>query len=370
MDFLRGGFFRRVGSSGGDAEQLRTSESPAEPTTHPEMRERPSSLLRRFPISRTTLPTLFHSRSSRVGTLPEVLPDENEIESPKTPRFALGLPHLPSTRLHLPHLTRTWTNGSNGPASRPPTARPGTSVASEAAPRPSFSRAMQERLATLTPPEPAAQVEADQQRHRLRRFDGADPAELHLAAMAEDGRRRTRGRPHDRAPRPPPKRFLFCFPWIKSRRIRSQILRCFVSGTFLTLLLAVCKYYAGLYSMGMLTHDTDLALSITKNINNSEFTVLLILIILFTTIFFCHGLIRLCMLVVRPRRDDESRGHLPRFIGPGGYAVPRQPIRVVLARDEEAAGIDSDTTKTKPPAYGLWRESVVGSACISTIMNS
>lgn len=45
--------------------------------------------------------------------------------------------------------------------------------------------------------------------------------------------------------------------------------------------------------------------------------------------------------------------------GPGGYAIPRQPIRVVLARDEEAAGIESETTKMNPPAYGLWRESVV-----------
>jgi hypothetical protein len=45
--------------------------------------------------------------------------------------------------------------------------------------------------------------------------------------------------------------------------------------------------------------------------------------------------------------------------GPGGYAIPRQPIRVVLARDEEAAGIESEATKMNPPAYGLWRESVV-----------
>jgi hypothetical protein len=41
--------------------------------------------------------------------------------------------------------------------------------------------------------------------------------------------------------RPPPKHFLFCFPWIKSRRIRSHILRSFVSGLFLALSLAVCK---------------------------------------------------------------------------------------------------------------------------------
>jgi hypothetical protein len=45
--------------------------------------------------------------------------------------------------------------------------------------------------------------------------------------------------------------------------------------------------------------------------------------------------------------------------GPGGYAIPAEPIPVVLARDEEAAGIESATTKTGPPAYGVWRESVV-----------
>lgn len=112
----------------------------------------------------------------------------------------------------------------------------------------------------------------------------------------------------------------------------------------------------------------DLALSITKNINSSEFTVLLILIILFVTIFFCHGLIRLCMLIVRAGRggggEDEDAARvaaMPQMFGPGGYAIPRQPIRVVLARDEEAAGIESEATKANPPAYGLWRESVVSS---------
>lgn len=88
--------------------------------------------------------------------------------------------------------------------------------------------------------------------------------------------------------------------------------------------------------------------------------MLLILIILFATIFFCQGLIRLCLLIFRPKPTEERRrSRLPQMYGPGGYAVPRQPIRVVLARDEEAAGIESDATKMNPPAYGLWRESVV-----------
>lgn len=96
--------------------------------------------------------------------------------------------------------------------------------------------------------------------------------------------------------------------------------------------------------------------------------MLLILVILFVTLFFCHALVRLCMLIMRNKTspvDDPNnsssrrRRRLPDMIGPGGYAIPRQPIRVVLARDEEAAGIESEATKTNPPAYGIWRESVV-----------
>lgn len=67
------------------------------------------------------------------------------------------------------------------------------------------------------------------------------------------------------------------------------------------------------------------------------------------------------MLVVkaRKRKQLEQRGQMPEMAGPGGYAVPQEPIPVVLARDEEAAGIESEATKTGPPAYGIWRESVV-----------
>jgi hypothetical protein len=106
----------------------------------------------------------------------------------------------------------------------------------------------------------------------------------------------------------------------------------------------------------------DLSLSLTKQVTSNEFTILLILILLFVTIFFCHSLIRLCMLVVKARKREQlaQRGEAaPEMVGPAGYAVPREPIPVVLARDEEAAGIESEATKTGPPAYGVWRESVV-----------
>lgn len=38
-----------------------------------------------------------------------------------------------------------------------------------------------------------------------------------------------------------PKRFLFCIPWIRSARIRAQILRVLVSGLCLSMVTAVCK---------------------------------------------------------------------------------------------------------------------------------
>jgi len=65
------------------------------------------------------------------------------------------------------------------------------------------------------------------------------------------------------------------------------------------------------------------------------------------------------MMIISPPNDDDPPRSLPSMIGPGGYANPVVPIRVALARDEEAAGIESEATKVPPPAYGLWRESVV-----------
>ncbi|KAJ2974617.1 hypothetical protein NUW58_g8603 [Xylaria curta] len=65
-------------------------------------------------------------------------------------------------------------------------------------------------------------------------------------------------------------------------------------------------------------------------------------------------------MLVRPRnRPGASENNVEVYkYGHPGYAIPAEPIRVVLARDEEAAGIESETTKLNPPAYGLWRESV------------
>jgi hypothetical protein len=90
---------------------------------------------------------------------------------------------------------------------------------------------------------------------------------------------------------------------------------------------------------------------------------MLLLVILFSTVFFCYNIIRVCILLVRgdPSRTARNR----RADGyNGAYAMPRQPIRVVLAQDEENAGVQDDANKLNPPAYGLWRESVV---CFSPV---
>lgn len=72
------------------------------------------------------------------------------------------------------------------------------------------------------------------------------------------------------------------------------------------------------------------------------------------------------MLVLRARRQKERHQVSNHFDG-DGFAQLREPIRVILARDEELGlhesnGEDSSQARvaSPPPAYGLWRCSVVG----------
>lgn len=159
-----------------------------------------------------------------------------------------------------------------------------------------------------------------------------------------------------------PKRFLFCLPPIKSRHVRAQLAMCFVAAVFLFSLLAVCKWLSVFFGVArrlksnleMLISVTDLGLTLTKHVVIGELNIMLIMIILLAAVFFCYSIIRLWILIVRGDPPD-----IPRAIDPRGYAVPRNPIRVVMAQDEEAAGVENEAMTMKPPAYGLWRESVV-----------
>ncbi|KAA8904533.1 hypothetical protein FN846DRAFT_26259 [Sphaerosporella brunnea] len=112
---------------------------------------------------------------------------------------------------------------------------------------------------------------------------------------------------------------------------------------------------AGIMCMIMLTIYLGLALSKPVHLQQ-EWHVLFILIIMVLTLFFCHSLARLAIEVTsnhRGRSGEENFARIPSIAGPGGYAVPRTPIRVNTQAPEIVSGM-----KEPPPVYGLWRCSV------------
>ena len=109
-------------------------------------------------------------------------------------------------------------------------------------------------------------------------------------------------------------------------------------------------------------------MALTNKDLGQEIHILFIMVLLTVTIFFCHSLIRLCMLILNP--PSEERQFIPNMLGSEGFQ-PIIPIRVHLRRDEEAAlendalenDMDIDDPEKNmppppPPAYGLWRSSV------------
>ncbi|KAI1160350.1 hypothetical protein F5B18DRAFT_512801 [Nemania serpens] len=325
MNFIRRSVLGRRGSQdGSDLERQRPTE----------VEEQTQSSPRTFAFFRPSLPSLFAGRLSLGPQIHSARAEDSEHDDrPKSP----GPDRLHVSRLqHIPSQQLPGDGTQDG----------------ESPSQPSRVHTRTQRFPILARPLAARTNAGESERHvRRSTFSGSRPAELHLADLVESRRRQQRaterransGSSRRRQQKEPPKRFLFCFPWVKSRRARSLILRCFVSGI---LLISILTVY--------------LALSVTKSINTSEFSILLIILILLATIIFCHGLILLCMLLVRSRNRRDTSGndvHGGKY-GHPGYAIPREPIRVVLARDEEAAGIESEAAKLKPPAYGLWRESV------------
>ena len=106
------------------------------------------------------------------------------------------------------------------------------------------------------------------------------------------------------------------------------------------------------------SYIADLALALSHSLATSEFSILLILIILVSAAFFCHTVIRIFLLIYRPPRPETEQPGVQRI---GGYAVPEEPIRVVLARDEEEVEQSESEVapkKPKPPPYGAWRQSI------------
>ncbi len=159
----------------------------------------------------------WFSGRSRVGT-----PRRSRTpESPKTPRHTLGLQDLPSTRLHIPYLTRTNSIGSvrdSSPLASPRSLRSFRLPFTQLTSRPTTPSTLRQetRRTSVETLFPRAHQNPG------RRFVGVDPAELHLAELADTGRRRRR----QKARRPERR----CAPKIKNRKIRAKILSCFISG--------------------------------------------------------------------------------------------------------------------------------------------
>ena len=169
------------------------------------------------------------------------------VESPRSPRYRLDMPVLSSTRLQLPHLTRTGTFGPSGAGSRPPTA-------SAEQPRPALSEppltvpsAQSQPLVSGAVPEPprvtvtpAAQADSrassssEDTLTNEPRYSGYQDARARGAIIGDEDD--TTSTDEEERPR----RFMGCFPRIRSRRVRSQIIRCLISGLFLITLLAIC----------------------------------------------------------------------------------------------------------------------------------
>ena len=181
---------------------VRQGTSRRSPSTR-SSRSVPSS---RLDNMRTSIQQLFSGRSS-VGR-------PQSPESPKTPRPALGLQDLPSTRLVIPYLTRSASDSSrsaHSPTSSSPRS-PDTPISSRAI-TPNALRQQTEYNISAIPP----QV----RRNSTRRFVGVDPAEQHLAQLAQDGRRRRqKSRKQSRK----------CGPKVKNPKIRSKIISCLISG--------------------------------------------------------------------------------------------------------------------------------------------
>jgi len=153
---------------------------------------------------RTGVNHLFSGRS-RVGT-----PRSRTPESPKTPRLALGVGNFSSTRLVIPYLTRTNTVPPS-----PARHDPHSPISS----RPITAHSLRQQTTIL--PTSSVPPHVRHNSYPARRFVGVDPAELHLANLADSGRRR-RNKARRREPR--------CAPKIKNKKIRAKILSCFISG--------------------------------------------------------------------------------------------------------------------------------------------
>lgn len=185
------------------------------------------------PTSRRHLPRLFR-RGHPPPSAREMY--SIDIESPKSPEVNGG--SAQSRPFQFSNFVRPWTARSQDPRA------PGEALPEMR----QFSRPLTAPATTAAPP---------RAHHRFLRGgftnSNGDESQLsedsimsqHRRRLSGDGRldRRYRCAQH-------PKRFMLCFPWVKSSRVRKQIIACFISGLILILLIAVCMFGRPILGLG------------------------------------------------------------------------------------------------------------------------
>lgn len=227
---------------------------------------------------------------------------------------------------------------------------------------------------------PAQQVSIPAQAHLVEHSPHADVADEEQGRR-ERGTHQLRRRKRRRSP------IFSNKSWLLGRNpttMKSKIISCILSGIFLTIMLSTCMYiYASFLYLDryhqrnlLMIKISDIALTQSKPKILQSLHALFLLIIVTTTIFFCHCLVRLCMLALdkkassssssgRRRRGTQTHhhdGHHPRegsASAEEGCIYPARPIPVIT----DVAVTDPETAKRPPPAYGHWRGSVVCLFC-------
>lgn len=159
--------------------------------------------------------------------------------------------------------------------------------------------------------------------------------------------------PPPRTPTPPirkPQRWWWQLPRFK--HLQNQLITLAIASVLLLLIILICATPQPLSHPPPLT-PVDIVLVASRLKLGQEWHVILVLIVLITTLFFCHSLTRLVIDYSTSRQGRFSR--VPSIAGPEGWACPTEPIRINTQGPAEAG----EGLKEPPPVYGLWRCSYV-----------
>jgi hypothetical protein len=179
-----------------------------------------------FPLSRRFMPAFLSVSRSADRSAAGVVNDSRRTENTSRSRFTLSIRPLAS-------LSRTW-NREHSPDGRPSMSEVNTAHYPGLA-TPAATYASQQLRGDIDMPENNEEHSGRHRRHRHRRRRHGSG---HRHARTGSGSSRPL---HSSRRTSTPRSFLVCVPWIKSQRMRAQVVKCFVSGLFMILTLTVCK---------------------------------------------------------------------------------------------------------------------------------